>query len=173
MTPSASVAAASRMLPARPFIDHPGPAAQPPPPPPPSQQPPPQPLPASAGPPTRRKLPEIPKFAKMVHRPAIPPEPHYPSSFHASFDEGHEGGHLGYHHGGSNSHLSSSSATAVPAQSHMNPVYESYHQQLRQHQLTRQHSSPMGSRQLPMAPFGHRRTASSGNFVPETSPGKQ
>ena len=47
----------------------------------------------------------------------------------------------------------------------MNPVYESYHQQFRQ--LQRQHSSPMGqsgSRQLPMAPFGHRRTQS-GSFV--------
>ena len=80
---------------------------------------------------------------------------------------------------GSNSHLSS---TTVPANTAtaaaraaadnaaqiqgMNPVYESYHQQFTQ--LQRQHSSPMGqsgpSRQLPMAPFGHRRTQS-GSFV--------
>ena len=77
---------------------------------------------------------------------------------------------------GSNSHLSS---TTVPANAAaraaadnaaqiqgMNPVYESYHQQFTQ--LQRQHSSPMGqsgpSRQLPMAPFGHRRTQS-GSFV--------
>lgn len=58
----------SRMLPPRPFIDHPF---------------------ASVGPPARRKLPEIPKSAKLqVIRPTIPPEPHYPSSFHSSFDEG-------------------------------------------------------------------------------------
>ena len=78
---------------------------------------------------------------------------------------------------GSNSHLSSTTvpanaATAAAraaadnaAQMSMNPVYESYHQQFRQ--LQRQHSSPMGqsgSRQLPMAPFGHRRTQS-GSFV--------
>ena len=38
--------------------------------------------------PVRRKLPDIPKTAKIGVRPTIPHEPHYPSSFHASFDEG-------------------------------------------------------------------------------------
>lgn len=143
------MAASSRMLPSRPspFIDHP----------------------SSLGPPTRRKLPEIPKSAKMVHRPAIYPEPHYPSSFHASFDEGQEGLPPNFQHHSSNPHLS----VNVPVASANAPtIYESYHQQFRQ--LQNKHSSPMGSRQLPMAPFGHRRTASSGSFVqPDTSPGMQ
>ena len=183
-----------RMLPQRPFIDH-----RPPPP----LQPPPQ-AAAVAGPSgmgmQRRKLPEIPKLAKLAHRPAIPPEPHYPSSFHSSFDEGD----LSLMQlpnaaaSSSNPHLSSVPAVPPPHQHQlqhhpgsttmqMNPVYESYHQQFRQHQqqLHRQHSSPLGmqqqqqtamlptpSRQLPMAPFGHRRTASSSNFVHDmTSPG--
>ncbi len=136
----------SRMLPPRPsaFLEHPSPT-----------------VPSSAGPPTRRKLPEIPKSAKLSHRPAIPHEPHYPSSFHSSFDEGQEAQSLHQH--SSNPHLSSSN---VPAPT----IYESYHQQFRQ--FHRQQSSPMGSRQLPMAPFGHRRTASSGNFAhhDQTSP---
>ena len=50
--------------------------------------------------------------------------------------------------------------------------YDFYHQQYRK--IQRQHSSPMASRQLPMAPFGHRRTASSGSFdiFQEQSSGK-
>ena len=127
----------SRMLPQRPFIDHIAPNSTPP----------------------RRKLPEIPRSAKLAPRPAIYPEPHYPSSFHSSFDEG--GAEVQIQHS-SNPHLS----TCVPAPT----IYESYHQQIRHNTLQRQQTSPMGTRQLPMAPFGHRRTASSGSFVVPTSP---
>lgn len=109
----------------------------------------------------RRKLPEIPKQAKLTVRCVVPPEPNmYPSSFHSSFDEGDAATVM--HH--SNPQLTSGQPPHT--------VYESYHQQFRQ--LKRQHSSPMGSRQLPMAPFGHRRTASSASFghVPNiASPG--
>lgn len=119
-----------RILPQRPFVE----AA--------TQQPP------------RRKLPEIPKSAKLSVRHVVPPEPHYPSSFHSSFDEGGLEAVMLHHN--SNPQLASSQPP--------HPIYESYHQQFRQ--LKRQHSSPMGSRQLPMAPFGHRRTASSASFGP-------
>ena len=135
--------------------------------------------PAGAGGP-RRKLPEIPRIAKMGVRPTIPCEPHYPSSFHASFDEGGEaspaavvgnvvGSELCPPPYGSNPHLSATAGSgptiAVTGGGGPSPhtVYESYHQQFRQ--LKRQQSSPMGSaRQSPMAPFGHRRTASSSSF---------
>ena len=59
--------------------------------------------------------------------------------------------------------FSGHSATMAGGGPSPHTVYESYHQQFRQ--LKRQQSSPMGSaRQLPMAPFGHRRTASSSSF---------
>ena len=124
-----------RMLPPRPMDQH---QVQP-------QQP--TLAPSSGG---RRKLPEIPRSAKLPHRPHVPHEPHYPSSFHSSFDE-----------------------DMAPPMSNLPPtVYESYHQQFRQ--LQRQQSSPMGSnRQLPMAPFGHRRTASSGSFTQPDEIGKR
>ena len=115
--------------------------------------------------PTRRKLPEIPKSAKLTSRPPVPQEPHYPSSFHASFDEGGEtAGIEGPYF---------SNPSLGPGQT-PHTVYENYHQQLRQMKRhgssplgsARQLPSPMGSssRQLPMAPFGHRRTASSSSF---------
>ena len=88
---------------------------------------------------------------------------------------------------GSNPHLSS--LTTVPSAIGGQPTgqegkhlihhdsdttsgYDFYHQQYRK--IQRQHSSPMASRQLPMAPFGHRRTASSGSFdiFQEQSSGK-
>ena len=129
---------APRMLPPRPLDQH---QVQGPP------MPPPPLAPSSGG---RRKLPNIPRAAKLPHRPHVPHEPHYPSSFHSSFDED----------------------MAPPMGSNLPPtVYESYHQQYRQ--LQRQQSSPMGSnRQLPMAPFGHRRTASSGSFTQPDEMGK-
>ena len=129
---------APRMLPPRPLDQH---QVQGPP------MPPPVITPSSGG---RRKLPNIPRSAKLPHRPHVPHEPHYPSSFHSSFDED----------------MAPSMGSNLPP-----TVYESYHQQYRQ--LQRQQSSPMGSnRQLPMAPFGHRRTASSGSFTHPDEMGK-
>ena len=78
---------------------------------------------SAAGP--RRKLPEIPRNVRAGIRPTIPCEPHYPSSFHASFDEGGEAA-LGNVVGGggselcppppygSNPHLSSATAGSGP-----------------------------------------------------------
>ena len=129
----------------------------------------------SAG--TGRKLPQIPRgYVRAGVRPTIPCEPHYPSSFHASFDEGGEastvvgnvvGSELCPPPYGSNPHLSATAGSGPTIAGGGGPsphtVYESYHQQFRQ--LKRQQTSPMGSaRQLPMAPFGHRRTASSSSF---------
>ena len=129
---------APRMLPPRPLDQH---QVQGPP------MPPPVITPSSGG---RRKLPNIPRSAKLPHRPHVPHEPHYPSSFHSSFDED----------------MAPSMGSNLPP-----TVYESYHQQYRQ--LQRQQSSPIGSnRQLPMAPFGHRRTASSSSFTQPDEMGK-
>ena len=137
--PSAELATLSKCLPF--FSDMPPPRMLPPRP---LEHQPPPPPPGPVAPSTggRRKLPEIPRSAKLPHRPHVPHEPHYPSSFHSSFDE-----------------------DMAPPPSNVPPtVYESYHQQFRS--VQRQHSSPMGSnRQLPMAPFGHRRTASSSSFT--------
>ena len=94
----------------------------------------------SATPPLRRKLPEIPRGISVrgIRPHAIAHEPHYPSSFHASFDEGGEAVGIGdpFH---SNPHLpGSGSGPGQPP----GTIYESYHQQFRQ--LNRQMSSPIG-----------------------------